>query len=425
MLSNSPPSPPGYVELLRANPNFRNLWFGQIVSQLGDWFDTIAVFTLIFQLTHSAETAGLLTLARFLPSVFIGPTAGVVVDRVNRKRLLICTDLLRAVIVLGFLFARRPDQVWLIYVITIFQFGVSSFFEPAKNAILPTLTQSHDLVAANALSAMTWSTMLTLGGAIGGAVTHYFGWETAFVVDSLTFLLSAAFLSRIRMEKELERVRHPFSWGRATGILDIREGLRYLKAHRSVRLLLFIKPVWSLSVGGLVLMLTLMGDRIFRIGHDASAGISILYTARGIGTALGPVLTRRIAGHDPTKMRHALGPAFVVGGAFYLLISVSPNIWLAALATLCAHMGGSVLWVFSTVLLQQTTSNEYRGRVFATELMAQTLTLSLSTYLSSYAVDHLHVGIRSVVAVLAGFTILAAASWGWLNRENESVIPTG
>src|SRR5678816_4320823 len=121
----------GYVELLRRNRSFRQLWLGQVVSQMGDWFNTIALYTIILKLTGSGRDVGLLLVARFLPSFLFGPISGVIADRFSRQRIMIISDLLRAAVVLGFLFVRRPDQLWFLCVLTVFRLGLSTFFEPA------------------------------------------------------------------------------------------------------------------------------------------------------------------------------------------------------------------------------------------------------------------------------------------------------
>src|SRR5947209_232338 len=138
----------GYAELLRSNRGFRLLWLGQVVSQMGDWFDTIAVYTIALRLTGSSRSVALIMVARFLPSVVIGPLSGVIADRFSRRRIMIASDLIRAVVVLGFLFVRRPDQMWLIYVLTVCQLAFSTFFEPAKTAAIPSIGSDRELVSA-------------------------------------------------------------------------------------------------------------------------------------------------------------------------------------------------------------------------------------------------------------------------------------
>src|SRR4029453_18825413 len=193
--------PVGYIDLLRRNRSFRQLWLGQVVSQLGDWFNTIALYTIILNLTGSGRDVGLLLVARFVPSFVFGPISGVVADRFSRRTILIVSDLARAVIVLGFLFVRRADQLWIIYVLTVIQLALSTFFEPAKTAVIPSVVSDRELVPANAIASVTWSVMLTLGAAIGGIVTGRLGTDAAFIIDALTFVLSALLIARVHIPK--------------------------------------------------------------------------------------------------------------------------------------------------------------------------------------------------------------------------------
>ena len=188
-----------YVVLLRGNHNYRNLWLAKLISFLGDWFNLLASAALITQLTGSGTAISGLFLARFLPLFLMSPVAGVVADRFSRRQIMIASDVLRALTVLCFLFIRSADQIWLLYVLTALQFSLSAFFVPAERALLPSVVEDDDLVTANALDGFTWSTMLAIGSLLGGLATAAFGKETAFVLDALTFLLSAWFVSRINI----------------------------------------------------------------------------------------------------------------------------------------------------------------------------------------------------------------------------------
>src|ERR671939_95895 len=224
----------GYVGLLRTNRDFRLVWLGQVVSQLGDWFDTIALFTLVLRLTGSGRAVGLVLVARFLPSVVLGPLSGVVADRFNRRHVMIASDVARAAVVLGFLIVRRPEQVWLVYVLTVLQLGFSAFFEPARSAAIPSVVSERELVTANSISSVTWSAMLTLGAAIGGPVTGWFGTDAAFVIDSLTYLVSAVLVWRVRLPPRPPREKRRLTIGKALGVTDTLEGLRYVKGRPRV-----------------------------------------------------------------------------------------------------------------------------------------------------------------------------------------------
>ncbi len=359
--------PVGYVALLLQNRGFRQLWLGQVVSQMGDWFNTIALYTIILNLTGSGRDIGLLLVARFVPSFIFGSLSGVVADRFSRRSIMILSDLLRAVVVLGFLFVRRADQLWLIYVLTVMQLGLSTFFEPAKTAVIPSIVSDHELVSANAISSVTWSIMLTLGAAIGGVITGWFGTNVAFVLDALTFLLSAILIAQVRFPRRPQREKRKLTLGRALGISETLEGARYVKDRPRVLALLLVKPAWGLG-GGILTLLAVFGERIFPVGNSAATGIGVLFAARGIGTAVGPIVARRLSGEGAKGMQATIGIAFLIGGVFYIAFGSTKSFLIALLVLGLAHTGGSILWVFSTVLLQRGVEDSFRGRVFAAEL---------------------------------------------------------
>jgi MFS family permease len=419
---NSVPSQVGYIDLLRRNRSFRQLWLGQVVSQMGDWFDTIALYTIILKLTGSGRDVGLLLVARFVPSFFFGPISGVIADRFSRRRIMIVSDILRAVVVLGFLFVRRPDQLWIIYVLTVFQLGLSTFFEPAKTAAIPSIVEDRELVAANAISSVTWSAMLTIGAALGGFITGLFGTDVAFVLDAATYLLSAALIASIRVPKRKKRERQKVSLGRLLGITETIEGIKYVKDRPRVLALLLVKPAWGFG-GGILTLLAVFGERIFPVGKDAAGGIGVLFAARGIGTAVGPIVARRISGEADRRMQTFIGIAFVIAGIFYMLFGSATSFIFALVVLGVAHCGGSILWVFSTVILQRAVVDNFRGRVFAAELALLTLTMAASNYITGELLDRFQISPRIVTVGIGLFFMLPGLAWfvtqRWWDREER------
>ncbi len=412
----------GYGALLRGNRNFRQLWLGQVVSQLGDWFDTLALFTLVLKLTGSGRAVGLVLVARFLPSVVLGPLSGVVADRFSRRTIMISSDVARAVVVLGFLLVRRPDQVWIVYALTVLQLAFSTFFEPAKTAAIPSIVAQRDLVNANSIASITWSVMLTLGAAIGGAITDWFGTDAAFIIDSLTYLASAALIAGVRLPRRPTRAKTKLTIGKALGITDTLEGMRYVWHRPRVLALLLVKPAWGAG-GGILTLLAVFGEKIFPVGRTAAAGVGVLYAARGIGTAIGPVFARMLAGESRRRMRMTIGFAFLIGGVFYVAFGLSRYFALALLMLLIAHMGGSILWVFSTVLLQWAVEDEFRGRVFAAELALLTLAMAASNYATGELLDRFGFSARLVTAMIGVLFLLPGLLWfvtaRWWDREDK------
>jgi len=412
----------GYIDLLRRNRSFRQLWLGQVVSQMGDWFNTIALYTIILQLTGSGRDVGLLLVARFVPSFLFGPISGVVADRFSRRTIMIVSDLLRAVVVLGFLLVRRADQLWIVYVLTVFQLGLSTFFEPAKTAAIPSIVEDRELVAANAISSVTWSAMLTIGAAIGGIITDAFGTNVAFILDAATYLLSAALITSIRVPKRAKRPRQKLSLGRILGITETVDGIRYVKDRPRVLAYLLVKLAWGLG-GGILTLLAVFGERIFPVGKGAAGGIGVLFAARGIGTAIGPIVARRIAGEGERRMQVTIGIAFLIGGVFYIAFGSATGLAFALIVLGLAHCGGSILWVFSTVMLQRSVVDNFRGRVFAAEMALVTLTMAASNYATGELLDRFRISPRTVTIGVGILFMMPGFAWfltqRWWDREEK------
>jgi MFS family permease len=409
----------GYLAVLRQNRNFRRLWYGQIVSQLGDWLVSIALFTLLLNLTGSGQAVGLLLVAEFLPGALVGPFAGVIIDRLPRKLVMIGADIGRALIVLLLLLVDGPEMIWLVYLAVASKVTLTAFFEPSRSAIIPSLCRREELVSANAISGATWSAMLAIGAAIGGIVAGTLGVQVAFVVNALTYLLSAVLIATIRGGDALPSAAAPPA-AQPTSLIrrtlgELVEGLRYVFARRELAWITFSKALWSIG-GGVLLLLPLFGREFFPLGRDGAISIGLLYAARGLGTGLGPFVALRLGGDSAQFLRRMIGPAFFITAAGYVALSGAPTLALALIAVFVAHMGGSIQWVFGTSLLQMQAPDRLRGRIFSLEYAGLTLTTAISSYLTGVASDF-GASPPLLALILAGVfaitgSILAIALWG-------------
>jgi MFS family permease len=396
-------------ELLRTNQDYRRLWAAQLVSFLGDWFNTLAVYDLVTELSGgSGQALAWVLIARFLPTLVFSAAAGVAADRWSRKRILIGSDVLRAVVVLGFFLIHRSDQLPLVYGLTALQLSLSAFFQPARDAAVPTIVSRRELFAANALSGASWSAMLTLGAALGGLVTSVLGREAAFAIDAASYLFSAWLVRGVRIPEPVAKRARRLDLKSLTGAADIADGAGYVRRNPVVAWLLTIKLGWGLG-GGVLLLLVVFGERIFT--PAGPLGVGILYAARGLGSGIGPFLARRLGGESPRSMCRAISIAFFCAGGFYLAFSHAPNLPVAVLLLIGAHIGGSVLWVFSTTLLQLAVPDRYRGRVFAAEWALVTLSMSVSSYLTGRALDISGVDPRQIARLLGCAFLLPGALW--------------
>ena len=156
-LQISPVTFRSYLGLLGGNRNFRRLWGAQVVSEIGDWFYTLAIYNLLLQLTGRAGSVALALVLQVLPQTFIGPTAGVVNDRLRRKHVMIAADLGRMAIVFCMLLVRSRQVVWLVYPLLVAETILAAFFEPARSSVIPNIVGKEQVVLANTLSSATWS----------------------------------------------------------------------------------------------------------------------------------------------------------------------------------------------------------------------------------------------------------------------------
>src|SRR5436853_5369071 len=254
----------GYAHLLRTNANFRRLWMAQIISEIGDWFYTLAIYTLLLQLTGQARSVALALVLQVLPQTFIGPAAGVVNDRIRRKHVMITADLARMAIVLAMLFVRSRSTVWLVYPLLLLETMMAAFFEPARSSVIPSVTTREDLVLANTLSSTTWSMNLVLGATLGGLVAALLGRDAVFVLNALSFLASALLIRGMRFQEPYAELAAPL---RAHDLVDywpIVEGIRYVRRDFRLLATVFVKA-GMFVIGPSWVVFTVMGQRDFPV----------------------------------------------------------------------------------------------------------------------------------------------------------------
>jgi len=220
-----------YVRLLGNNRNFRRLWLAQIVSEIGDWFYTLSIYTLLLQLTGHASSVALALVLQVLPQTFAGPTAGVVNDRLKRKHVMIAADLIRFVIVLAMLLVRSRSLVWLVYPLLLAETSMAAFFEPARNAVIPHIAGSDEVLVANTLSSATWSVNLLIGASVGGLVSAFLGRDAAFILNALSFLASAILIGGTHFHEPHAEGATPLRPRDLIDFSPVMEGIAYIRSH--------------------------------------------------------------------------------------------------------------------------------------------------------------------------------------------------
>lgn len=421
-LQLSPVTFASYARLIGGNRNFRRLWSAQVVSEIGDWFYTLAIYNLLLQLTGRASSVALALVLQVLPQTFIGPTAGVVNDRLRRKHVMIAADIGRMAIVLCMLLIRSKQMVWVVYPLLMAETLLVAFFEPARNSVIPNIVEREDVVVANTLSSTTWSVNLMIGATVGGVVAALFGRNAVFLLNALSFIVSAALIWGMRFAEPHMEGERRFQARELVDFSPILAGIRYVRAHVRLRATILVK-FGNIIIGPGWVLFTVMGQKEFALRWHGMApergaflGMSLLLGARGLGALLGPLLAASWAGHWQRRLEIAIFYGYIAAAAGYTLLGISGHLWQACLCVILAHFGSSIIWVFSTTLLQLQSEDKFRGRVFAADLGLSMLTIAAGAYLAGRFVDW-GFAARNVASVAGMVMLIPAGLWGMTIRN--------
>jgi MFS family permease len=410
-----------YTELVRRNRNFRRLWIGQTISELGSWFSFIAELGLVRLYSGSAMATTALLVARLLPFLLVAPLAGVFVDRHSRKRIMIAADLLRALVALVFIVAAWLGSVWLVVASSVLMSSLTMFFEAAKNAAMPNMVTGRELLTANVLMFSTRFLQFTLGSALGGLTAAQFGYDVAFVVNSLSFVASALFIVAIPVEAmsraaagrnesdattdgsallpdplsadAVENVpiagsEQPSAVVRGRFFSELRDGLRYAWATPFVRGVILVNIGWATGGGMTTILFDRMGAHVFSRG-GADRGdwvVASLFTAGGAGLFIGMMLARR-AGMWVTDRRragHFIGWSLLAHGVLFAVGGLMPSLALMSLWVAASRLVLGMEFGVQETLMMRVLPDQYRGRVFTTDRSLELSTMAISTIMAGW-----------------------------------------
>jgi MFS family permease len=437
-----------YRQLLAANTDFRRLWTGQVISEIGDWFNNIAVLALTIQLAgkgSEGQAVAFYAIARHLPLFLFGPLAGVVVDRTDRRRVMIAADISRAILALGFLLANMTGKLSVIYVVGAALFAVSSFFNAAKRASIPNIVHgTNELLSANSLSASTTAATIAVGSALGGLLSTFIGRNAVFILNAATFLISAEMIRRIR-------TRTSGQWPVVSGqmgsknnsppvltdhrppatnhflrraIFDFREGLRYVRSRHILSAIFVVAAGWGLGNGVARALYSIFGARLGTaavqglVERPTDFGISVLFIAMGLGGIIGAPIARRFNATAGESLSSRMGRSMIFDGCGLALFSLMPNLWVAALVLVAREINFAIWWTAQQTIIMSRTDDRYAGRVFASYETLTTLMMVGSILAAGAAADRF--GIKPVAATGGAIIALSGILWFVLLRRRNA-----
>ncbi|MEM9455275.1 MAG: MFS transporter [Myxococcota bacterium] len=402
---------PGYRQLIRKSAGLRNLWIGKLISFAGDWLNAVAVLAAVQALSSTAAALTLVTLARTLAVLVIAPVAGPLIDRLDRRRLLLVVDALRALCALGLVVAYQLDSLVGLYAGLAATMMCAGIAIPTQHAIVPRLVARTEVPAANSLLAGTWAVMVAVGAALGGAATATLGISAALVIDALTFVVSLAFFARMPAlpahadrshadQLHADQLHAGQLHARATGFFAC---LRYLATRPRVLALTLLKPALQM-LGGLLAFLPLYTTGVLG-GASGPVVLGILFASRGLGAVIGTTYLRRLVDDDLARLRRWMVAAYALVAAGTAALALASHMWHAALAIGVVGIGHSAGWVAGTSLLQLESDKRFHGRLFSVEFCLGMVLMAAASMVAGTALD-LGASLRGVTLV---FAALAAA----------------
>jgi MFS family permease len=409
----------GYVALVRENRDFRKLWIAAVISMLGEWFNTIALFFLILEYTGSEFLLGLLFTVRMAGFAILQPIIGLMADRFNRKWLMILSNLAQSVLALCFLFVNSADDIVWMIALSGLMMVLHGVYMTAERAALPNVVDPEDLATANALDAASWSTALCLGAMLGGIVVSQWGTDAAFITDSVTFLIGTVFLVNLHLPQTIdESMKGPWI---TTAFGNIKRGWSRIRQQPALFRIVFAKASWNIAGGGLAgVYLVLLGADVD--GFGAAFGFGLFFFARGVGTGLGPIIARTLFTNEE-RWPALVGQLIALSGFFYILVGLSLpfNLWLTVILVILAHSASGANWVLSTILMQQWVEDEVRGRVFSADMLILSVAFSCSTSIAGYLMESTSLTIQQGMLLFASVLVLSGVVFSVWKPAEETL----
>jgi MFS family permease len=395
------------LQLLRNNRNYRNTWTGQVVSEIGDHFNNIAVFALAVAATKDPLVVTGVMIARAIPAVLAGPLAGVLLDRMDRKRIMIASDLVRFFVAIGFIFAVPEGRTWLLYPLSALLMGASPFFTAGRSSILPTIASKREIHAANTLTQTTGWTTLTIGAFLGGTTVAQFGYEVAFGLNALSFLVSAICIARLkgdfRAQKTERKKIHP--------LRDYSDGLRYIWAVPLIFGVAMIHVGWASGGGAAQILFPLFGELVF---HRGAVGIGVIWGSAGFGLLIGGIIGHNIGKYlSFSAYKRTIAICYIVHGVTYIVFSQMTHFGWALVFIALSRAAVAVSSVLNYMQLFRTVADEFRGRVFATMETLVWSVMMISMMVAGVASQFTDP--RTIGAWSGIISSTTAILWAWLN----------
>lgn len=413
-----------YGQLIRSNRNFRNLLSGQVISELGNWFNFIAGLGLVRLVSGaSPQAAGILFACRLLPFAFASPIAGTFVDRFSRRQVMIATDLARVAVAMTFLLVKSSEGLWIAYIATALLSTFGAFFDGAKNAATPNLTGKEGLLAGTALMFSTRFLLMAVGSALGGWAAAIFGYQIAFLINAASFLISAFTVWLIPEEATRDAETGDRMAGRSAKepfITELRDGFRYTIRNHFAATILIMNVIWATGGGAINIIFERLGGVYFaaKENWNPDLAVALLWTASGLGLTLGMLVAHRTSVYLDRTKRHVgfIGWTLIVHGILFSVGGLMPTLWLFAVFAFISRAIVGVEYAIQETLFQRSLPDHIRGRISTLDRGAEMTIFGAVSYLAGDAMIYIS---PQTLTIISG-VLSAGAGLVWFVRQGKS-----
>jgi len=400
------PKASGFISVL-SNLGFLLLWLGQLTSQLADRIFVYVLMIVVYELTHSNLGVSLPLLAFGIPSVLVAPWAGVFVDKLDRKWIMVVSDVLRGLLIL-LIIPLIFRSVGLIFLISLLIYTAAQFFAPAETSSIPELVEKTNLIVANSLFMITWMASSVLGLGLGAPIVNLLAEQGTFVAAAVLYFASGAAILLVPL-----KTQKPAPQRKSHVLKDIMIGFEFIRRKTVVSVALFKLFVGASAIATLSLLAISYSSKVLMIGEK---NFGYLIIVVGVGMFVGMATLERIRHY--LKMGTIVIISFLFSGAALLLLSTTSDLRLAIL--LIGILGVGNIYITSTLqtILQSKIPRQIRGRVFGVQNMLINSAFTFPVVLFGFFADIW--GILTAIAIL-GWVVVATGLAGMLLPKFKTV----
>ncbi len=414
-----------YGQLIKQNRNFRNLLWGQTISELGNWFNFIAGLGLLRVISNESPiVAGMLLFWRTLPFALLMPFAGTFADRYSRKNILIISDVFRGLCALLFLLVSKPEDIWLAYFASVLISAGSAFFDGAKNAATPNITGDEGLLSGTALMMSSRFLLMSVGAALGGIAILFFSYQVAFVINSISFFVSAYSVwlipaDAMREKTPAQRVAEIAIGAKTTFIEELKEGLQYTLKNPFAMTILLMNVIWAGGGGATMIVFEGLSVSVFSNAQTSADFVyAALMTANGLGLAVGMFIAHQVESYiEKKKIRRLfMGWALIMHGIIFAIGGFMPSLWLVLFFIIISRTLIGAEYAVQETMFQRSLPDRIRGRISTLDRGAEITVYSIASFVAGIALTIISAQMATAIAGL----VAGCSGVVWLVRSGKS-----